>query len=87
VVAALLAGYGPLARHAIETEARIWRYGNVESAARSYDKSRAWARELTPDLRRFHAWGAWHANQGLTLAAIREVMRERGESMHEQGQQ
>lgn len=83
VVAAMLAGYCEQARGAIESEARIWRYGDVESARRSYDKSRAWARVLTPEQRKYHAWGEWYANGGLTLAAIQEVMRDLGESMHD----
>ena len=74
-----LTGYTDGARRAIESEAEIWRYGDVESARRSYDKTREWARILTPQQRWSHGWGAWYANQLLTHAAIAEVKAERGD--------
>lgn len=83
VVAELLAPYSREAASAIRGEAYTWRYGDVGSARASYDQAREWARILTADQRRYHAWGAWHANQLLTLAAVQEVMREHGESMHD----
>ena len=74
-----LTSYTDGARRAIEFEAETWLYGNVESARRSYDKTREWARILTPQQRYSHSWGAWYANQGLTRAAISEVQGERGD--------
>jgi hypothetical protein len=85
VVAKMLAGYSDAAQAAVKSEAEVWRYGNVESARQSYDKARDWARRITPEQRRDHAWGAWHSNSLLLLAAISEVMREHGETMHDPG--
>ena len=79
VVAALLDGYSDAAKSVILSEADIWRYGDVESAKHTYDETRDWARILTPDQRDFHRWGAWHANNLLKCAAIREVATELGD--------
>lgn len=86
VVASLLAGYGEAARGAILSEAEIWRHGDVESARVSYDRVAEWARKLTRGQRKYHVWGAWYANQGLTYSALREVMREAGHDgdMHDE---
>ena len=74
-----LAGYTDAARRAIESEAYIWLYGDQESARRMYDKKLAWVRHLDADARRYHAAGAWHANDILGGAAIAEIQRELGE--------
>ncbi len=86
VVASLLAGYSGPARGAILSEAEIWRHGDVESARVSYDRSVGWARMLTREQRKYHAWGAWYANQGLAYSALRAVMREAGHDgdMHDE---
>ena len=78
----MLAGYSDAARRAIASEADTWFHGNVESARKMYDRAIAFARlQQDGNARRYHAWGAWHANQLLSYAAIREVMGELGESM------
>jgi len=78
----MLAGYAGPARAAIKSEAATWLHGNVESARVMYDRARDWARIIpTVEARRYHAWGAWHSNDLLTLAAFREVMGDLGESM------
>jgi len=74
-----LTGYTDAARRAIESEAYVWLYGDQERARRMYDRQREWARKLTADQRELNRWGKWHANDLLTLAAIVEVQRERGE--------
>jgi hypothetical protein len=72
--------YSEAAERAIRSEAEIWRYGNVESARRSYDRHVEWARKLTADQRELHKWGAWHANDLLMMAAIGQVQREAARS-------
>jgi hypothetical protein len=67
------AAYSAAAQRAIAFEAETWRYGDVESARRSYDQLVTWARALSASDREYHAWGAWHANDLLKLAAINEV--------------
>lgn len=71
-----LTGYTPAARWAIESEASTWLHGDVEGARQMYDRQREWARGLTPSQREYQAWGMWHANRLLELAAIREIDQE-----------
>lgn len=66
-------------RRAVEFEAVTWRYGNVVSAGRSFDRLVVWARGLDAAGRRSHAAGAWYANDPLKLGAVNVVQVERGE--------
>lgn len=79
VVAELLADYTESARRVILSEAEIWRYGDVESARRTYDEMVTWARLLTREDRVSRKWGYWHANMLLECAAIGEVQKALGE--------
>ncbi len=74
-----LTGYTAAARSAIESEAYIWLHGDQEGARQMYDRKREWARTLDADARRYHAAGAWHASDGIGMAAIAEVQCELGE--------
>jgi hypothetical protein len=64
---------------AIESEATTWLHGDTERAARMFDRSAEWARKLDTAGRRYHAAGAWYANQITQLTAINIVQIGLGE--------
>ncbi|MEU3499089.1 hypothetical protein ABZ747_37095 [Kitasatospora cineracea] len=71
-----LAAYPAAIQQAIRSEAETWFRNRIEPAIRMYGSHVEWARKLTPEQRRHHRSGAWHANDLLKAAAINEVQSE-----------
>ena len=83
------AGDSEAAPRALRLEAATRRYGDTESARRSYDQLVTWARGIPAGDRERHRHGAWFANDLLKVAAVSaagvQLARELGQRHRAEG--
>jgi hypothetical protein len=76
----LLTGYTRQALSAMQSEAFTWLYGDGRGARAKWDRRKAWAAKLSPELRWSHASDYWHENDLLGHAAVCEAALEAGDA-------